>query len=106
MADAATIESARLEWADGDEALDSEPDATRRRALAEQVEVVLAELRRRVGGTYTVSQLADAYAEADRWTRVALGEAEGLPAWWPQTLTLVQAAAFARDELGAVDYAP
>ena len=71
-----------------------------------QVEVVLAELRRRIGGTYTVSQLADAYTDADRWTHVALGEAEEVPAWWPETLTLVQAAAFARYELGAVDYAP
>ena len=106
MADAAAIESARFEWGDADEALDHEPDAARRRALANQVEVVLAELRRRIGGTYTVSQLADAYADADRWTRVALGEAEEVPAWWPETLTLVQAAAFARYELGAVDYAP
>ena len=106
MADAPAIESARLEWGDADEALDREPDAARRRALAEQVEIVLAELRRRVGGTYTVSELADAYADADRWTRIALGESEDLPAWWPETLTLIQAAAFARYELGAVDYAP
>jgi hypothetical protein len=105
VADAATIESARREWAEADDALAREPDAERRRALTEQVEVVLAELRRRVGQTFTLSELADAYAEADRWSREALAEADA-PAWWPRTLTIVQAAAFARYELGAIDYAP
>jgi len=106
MADSAAIETARFEWADAGEALDREPDTARRRALADQVELVVAELRRRVGGTYTIAELADAYADADRWTRVALSEAEDVPAWWPETLTLVQAAAFERYALGAVDYAP
>lgn len=105
MADQAAIESARLEWADAEDALEREPDAERRRALWDQVEVVTAELRRRLGQTYTVAELADAYADGDRWAHAVLSDAD-VPAWWPRTISTVQAAAFGRYALGAVDYAP
>ena len=105
MADEATIESARLEWADAEDALEHEPDPQRRRALWDQVEVVTAELRRRLGQTYTLAELVDAYADFDRWAHAALSDAD-VPAWWPRTLSTVQAAAFARYALGAVDYTP
>lgn len=105
MAGAAEIDSARREWAEGDASLEREQDPERRRALLDQVEVVLAELRRRVGQTFTLADLVDAYADAERWSREALAEAEA-PVWWPRTLALVQAAAFARYELGAADYSP
>ena len=37
-------------------------------AVREQVETVTAELRRRVGGSFTLTELAAVYADSDRWT--------------------------------------
>lgn len=105
MADEAAIEGARREWAEAEGVLGRERDADQRRALFDQVEVVTSELRRRVGQTFTLGELVDAYMDAERWTSTVLAEADA-PAWWPRTLALVQAAAFARYMLGAVDYTP
>lgn len=106
MASEAAVEIARTEWRDGEQQLEAEArSGTRYRALLEQVEVVIAELRRRVGQTFTLAELASAYAEAERWSGEALADA-GSPAWWPRTHTLVLAAAFGRYARGAVDYTP
>jgi hypothetical protein len=102
----AAVESARREWADARRELDATAhDPGRYRALLEQVDVVTAELRRRVGQTFTLAQLADEYAGAERWSRQALSEAEA-PAWWPRSLTLVEGAAFHDYARGALDYEP
>ena len=42
--------------------------------LSRQVEVVTDELRRRVGGTFTLAELATVYADAERWARAAVAE--------------------------------
>ena len=63
-----------------------------------------AELRRRVGGTFTLRELAAEYAHADVWARHVLAE-QGL-AGWPRTLTLVEGAAFHLYARGAIDYLP
>jgi hypothetical protein len=106
MASEAAVESARREWRDGEQQLEAEArTGARYRSLLEQVEVVVAELRRRVGQTFTTAELADVYADAERWSGEALDIADA-PAWWPRTLTLVQAAAFGRYARGAVDYKP
>jgi hypothetical protein len=106
MASEAAVESARREWRDGEQRLEAEArNGTRYGPLLEQVEIVVAELRRRVGQTFTLAELADAYADAERWSGEALDASEA-PRWWPRTLTLVQAAAFARYARGAVDYRP
>lgn len=72
--------------------------------LAHQLEVIMAELRRRVGGAFTIGELADEYARADVWARHVLSE-QGMPDW-PQTLALVEGAAFHLYARGAVDYEP
>ena len=70
-----------------------------------QVDAVTAELRRRVGQTFTLAELAAAYAGAERWSRDAVASSAP-PAGWPRTLALVEAAAFHLYARGAVDYTP
>jgi hypothetical protein len=102
----AEVESARREWADGHRRLLEEArDASQRDRLFEQVEAVGAELRRRVGGTFTLAQLAEVYADADRWARAAVAEEAAAPDW-PRLLSVVQDAAFHLYARGAVDYKP
>ena len=57
------------------------------------VDAVSAELRRRVGGTFTLAELAAAYAGAERWSRAVVSEQAPAPGW-PRLLSLVEAAAF------------
>jgi len=97
----AEVESARREWAEGHRRLLDERDE---RLLA-QVDVVAAELRRRVGGTFTLRELAEAYAGAERWSRAVVAEHAPAPGW-PRTLSLVEAAAFHQYARGAQDYEP
>ncbi|HEY2327524.1 MAG TPA: hypothetical protein VGH52_08590 [Gaiellaceae bacterium] len=70
-----------------------------------QVEIVLGELRKRVGQTFTLAELARAYDGADDWARDAidLAEPETPP---PLESSTVTDAAFHRYARGAVDYAP
>ena len=101
----ADVESARLEWelAYRDVgAAASDPVLEER--LRSQLDVITTELRRRVGGTFTLRELADAYASADGWAHDVLAE-QGTPGW-PRTLALVEGAAFHLYARGAVDYAP
>jgi hypothetical protein len=101
----ADLESARLEW---ERAYRDVVDLTRDPAtepdVAPQVEAITTELRRRVGGTFTLRELAEAYAGADGWVRDALSE-QSTPGW-PRTLTLVEGAAFHLYSRGAIDYTP
>ena len=100
------VESAREEWAEGDRALEGlRGDRRRYERLMEQVEAITAELRRRVGQTFTLGQLASAYGDAERWSRGAVADS-GAPPDWPRTLSMVEAAAFHRYARGAIDYAP
>lgn len=101
----ADLESARLEW---EHAYRDLEEVARDEALEErvgaQLETIYAELRRRVGGTFTLRELVDEYARADEWAREVLA-VQGTPEW-PRTLALVEGAAFHLYARGAVDYAP
>jgi hypothetical protein len=101
----ADVESARLEWelAYRDVAELARDPVLEERVRA-QLEVITTELRRRVGGTFTLRELSDAYVSADAWVHDALSE-QGAPGW-PRTLALVEGAAFHLYARGAVDYAP
>lgn len=100
--DATTL--ARHEWEDAARRLESErADARRYAQLLAQIEIVVAELRREIGQTYTLDELAAAYADAERWARDAVAE-RAPSAGWPRDLTLVLAAAFHSYQRGAVDY--
>ena len=102
----AEVESARRDWEEGHRRLQ---DEVRRQEAPEpllaQVDAVLAELRRRVGGTFTLRELAAAYGDAERWSRDAVAERAAAPGW-PRTLSLVEAAAFHEYARGAQDYEP
>jgi hypothetical protein len=102
----ATLEATRHEWEEGYRRLESASgDRSRYRALLAEHELVLAELRRRIGQTFTLDELASAYAGADRWVQEAVAEHDPAPGW-PTRLTTVQDAAFHVYSRGAVDYRP
>lgn len=106
MVTEAEVESARREWGEGHRRLlDEAREPQARERLLTQVDEVVAELRRRVGGTYTLAELAEAYAGAERWTRAVVSERAPAPGW-PRTLSLVEAAAFHVYARGAQDYEP
>jgi hypothetical protein len=101
-----SIALARQEWEEGHRRLEAERgDPRRYQRLVEQVEIVVDELRRRIGQTYTLAELAAAYRDGERWAREAVEERAPAPGW-PRDLSLVLAAAFHAYQRGAVDYGP
>lgn len=100
------VEIARQEWEESHRRLEGErSDRGRYATLLAQTDVVNAELRRRVGSTFTLDELVRAYDDAERWGREAVAErAHGTG--WPRDLTLVLGAAFHRYQTGALDYEP
>ena len=102
----AEIEIARQQWSAGRrrlEELGGDPRLAAR--LHAQVDVLVAELRRRIGGAYTLAELADAYRSAERWLLETLEESDPGPGW-ERHATLVLDAAFDLYARGAVDYRP
>jgi hypothetical protein len=100
------VEAARLEWEESHRRLQQlAGDRVRYNRLSAQVERLTDELRRRVGQTFTLDELAAAYTDADRWAADALGAGDEEPSW-PAELATVEGAAFHRYARGAVDYAP
>ncbi len=80
-------------------------DSLESERLQAQVDAVIDELRRRVGGTFTLAELTRAYAGAEVWSRAAVAERAPVPGW-PRTLSIVEAAAFHLYARGASDYEP
>jgi hypothetical protein len=100
------VEVARQEWEEGRRRLEADhEDARRYRQLVELLELVLDELRKRVGQTYTLAELVAVYGESDRWGREVLSE-RAQTAGWPRDLSVVLAAAFDAYQRGAIDYEP
>jgi len=102
-----TVELARQHWAEGYRALvrAKGPEPRLHARLVEQVEVVTTELRRRIGKSFTLAELAAAYARADRWARDAVEERAG-SADWMSSATTAADAAFHLYARGARDYRP
>jgi len=100
------LDQTRREWELGHRRLQEEARESRREeAVLSELDAVLAELRRRVGQAFTLSDLADAYAASDAWTRAAVEELQPASGW-PRRLSTVTDAAFHLYSRGAVDYAP
>jgi hypothetical protein len=101
---AVDLELARHQWAEGRRALEraraDDPEGFRR--LTAGVEVLLAELTRRVGQTFTLAELAETYDHADRWTLEVIDDVCGssVPA------SVASAAAFDLYARRASDYVP
>lgn len=97
--------SARLEWEEAHRRLaEASHDEALEEAYRLQLEAVTSELRRRVGGTFTLGELSEEYVRAEVWVRETLAEL-GLTGW-ARTLALVEGAAFHLYSRGAVDYTP
>jgi hypothetical protein len=100
------LDVVRSEWEDGYRRFQ---DLSRDRLVADrlglQLEVVTDELRKRIGQTFTLDQLAVVYQNADDWARAAVSERAATPGW-PRTLAIVLDAAFHLYQRGAVDYTP
>jgi hypothetical protein len=102
----AALETARQQWEDGYRRLESYVGDRRvYRTLLAQVDAITDELRRRVGQTFTLAELAQAYSGAERWSRDVVAAA-ALDESWVRTLSTVEDAAFYFYARGAADYAP
>jgi hypothetical protein len=101
-----SVQTARADWERGFAELEAEQGDPRRHArLVAAVEAVTAELRTRIGQTFTLAQLAGVYAGVDRWGRDAVAEQAPYDGW-PRDLALVQDAAFYLYARGALDFEP
>jgi hypothetical protein len=103
-----SLEIARHQWAEGKRLLDETGvETARSRHLALLVEAVTAELRRRIGQTFTLAELADLYVGAEDWVRdVILDSTPPRSRAGIKDTALVQDAAFALYAQGASDYRP
>jgi hypothetical protein len=100
------VEVARQEWQEASRRLEAaREDRPRYRQLLELLELVLDELRKRMGQTYTLAELVAAYGDSERWAREVLEERATAPGWH-RDLTLVLGAAFDAYQRGAIDYEP
>ena len=101
------VELARQHWAEGHRRLvrtkEEAPGLHAR--LLEQVELVTAALRARVGKTFTLAELAEAYDRSDRWAREVVEERAESPGWAASATTAADAA-FHFYARGARDYRP
>jgi hypothetical protein len=103
-----SLPSARHQWDEGKRRLAGEgEDTARSRHLDLLVAAVTEELRRRVGQTFTLGELAEEYESSDDWVRDVIAAAE-LPRARAgiRDASIVQDAAFARYAQGASDYQP
>lgn len=92
------IENALFQWEDGERRLRETGDTVRHQ-LEDAVYVVLAELRRRLGSSFTLSELADLYGGGVDWANdLALRAGAGTDSPW------VVDSAFGRYSREAADY--
>ena len=102
----ADFEGTRHEWERGylryEEALREDAHPER---LEAQLDLLRAELRRRVGSTFELNELVRAYDGADAWALQVVEEQAPTPGW-ARTVSLATDAAFFLHARGAVDYTP
>ena len=101
-----TLDSARRDWEEGNrrfELASRDPAAADR--LSRQFDLISAELRRRVGSTFTVAMLASVYEGSDAWALQTVEEHAPTPGW-ARSVSMVGDAAFHVYARGAVDYTP
>ena len=92
------------EWEEGNRRLEAERgDRRRYETLLRQIEIVTEELRKQIGQTYSLDELAGSYREAERWARETVQDRAPSPGW-PRDVALVLAAAYYAYQRGATDY--
>lgn len=102
------LQAARHQWDEGLRRLDAEgEDTARSRHLWILIEEVVAELRRRVGQTFTLADLAGVYQGSEDWVRdVVVRSTPPRARAGVRDTALVQDVAFAHYARGASDYRP
>jgi hypothetical protein len=101
-----SVQTARVDWERAFAELEAQKREPRRYArLLDAVDAVTAGLRARVGQTFTMEQLLDAYRDVERWGREAVSDRAPYEGW-PRDLALVQDAAFHLYARGAIDFEP
>jgi hypothetical protein len=101
------VELARQQWEDGNRRVEgTRPDRDRYVELSQQVDLVVAGLRKRIGQVFTLGELADAYEGADEWARELLEDAADPEEPPTAEAGTVADAAFHVYARGAVDYRP
>ena len=99
----ASFETAVQQWHDGERRLQQAP-AEEIPALERVADAILAELRRRLGGSFVADELVDLYAQGTSWCLdLAFRTAPDAP--WAWDARTVADAAFARYLREATDYA-
>jgi hypothetical protein len=100
------VQTVRVDWERAYAKIETQKNDPRRyRRLLDAVEAVTAELRGRVGQTFTLEQLLAAYATVESWGRDAVAERAPYDGW-PRDLALVEDAAFHVYARGALDFEP
>lgn len=101
----AATEVAISEWQDGRRRMvELELSAARRAVMERVVDELVDELRRRVGSTFTLDELAGAYQDAAAWCLDVAQRTTDQT--WAHDLAVVQDAAFDRFARQAVDFRP
>jgi len=101
-----SVESARHDWEEGYRRfLEEARHPAASESLRRQVDVVSDELRRRVGGRFSLAELAAAYERSEEWARVAVSE-HAPSRGWERDLAVVSDTAFHLYSRGAVDFSP
>ena len=101
-----SVQTARVDWERAFAELEAQKREPRRYArLLDAVDAVTAGLRARVGQTFTMEQLLEAYRDVERWGREAVSDRAPYEGW-PRDLALVQDAAFHLYARGAIDFEP
>jgi hypothetical protein len=102
----AEVEIARQQWQAAVRRLEGlRGDQRRYHRLLAQVDTLTAELRRRLGQTFTLAQLVDAYRRAESWAMETIEARDSDPGWQRET-ALVTDVAFHFYARGASDYRP
>jgi len=99
----ARVDVVRLQWEDAYRSLARDPGLGA--GVREQVETVTAELRRRIGASFTLGELAAEYDRSERWTLTAISERSARPGWI-RTAASAADAAFHLYARGARDHRP
>jgi hypothetical protein len=100
------VQTARVDWERAYAQVEANKNDPRRYGrLLDALEAVTAELRTRVGQTFTLEELVAAYATVERWGRDAVAERAPYDGW-PRDLALGEAAAFHVYARGALDFEP
>jgi hypothetical protein len=101
----ADLDLARHQWEEGRRAVErARNDRSKYAALSRRVDVVTAELTRRIGQTFTLAELAGVYESSDRWVLEAIDDA--FPDESPGQVSTAADAAFDRYARRATDYVP